>query len=103
MAINLVCLKNIRSSLVILTAVNVPQFWTKPISHRRVSINGEKHLLKLLLSLYLYHLFVTSIGLTPDGSSTAHIWLTPGGSSTAHIWFTPGGSSTVHIYTQTVH
>jgi hypothetical protein len=33
----------------------------------------------------------------------AAIGLTPGGSSTAHIRLTPDGSSTAHIYTQTVH
>jgi hypothetical protein len=51
----------------------------------------------------IHYLFLTAIGLTPDGRSTAHIWLTPGGRSTAHIWLTPGGRSTAHIYTQTVH
>jgi hypothetical protein len=46
--------------------------------------------------IVIIYLFLTAIGLTPGGSSTAHIWLTPGGSSTAHIWLTPGGSSTAH-------
>jgi hypothetical protein len=46
---------------------------------------------------YNDYIYLTAVGLTPGGSSTAHIGSTPGGSSTVHIWLTPGDSSTVHI------
>jgi hypothetical protein len=42
----------------------------------------------IIVMIYL----LTTVGLTPGGSSTVHIYIK-----------TPGGSSTVHIYIQTVH